>query len=104
MINATTDTKKSRIIKNTIEITQVFNRVTDDQVEHVNFTALTDPASNLLEVASYRDTDDNEERVVSDMIIPFRQAKVLKDLLNNPFETALLKEFLNRPDVSAYLV
>lgn len=104
MANATTDIKQPRIIKNAIEITYAFDRVSGQETEHVNYTILTDPASEHMEIATYKDAEDNEEVVVSDLILPFTQAKVLKDLLNSPQEYERLKAFLNRPDVSEYLV
>lgn len=100
MINATTDTKQC-IIKNSTEITQVFDRTTDQGIEHVNYAIL--PASQIVEIASYKNIKDDEEVLGSDLILPFAQAKILKNLLNNPHEEALLKAFLNRPDVSTLL-
>lgn len=94
-------TTTEKVIKNSIEITQVFDRVSGQETEHVNIAVLT--ASKLLEIASYRDAEDDQEVLVSNLTLGFPQTKMIRDLLNNPQELACLKSLLNRPDVSAYL-
>lgn len=96
---ATVKITKNRVIKNCIEITQSHDREADQNIEHVDYSLLSDH----LEIALYKDAEDDEEVLVNNLILPFKQVSLLKSILNNPQETAILKDFLERNDVSEYL-